>query len=360
MNANLDWDKYITHIEQVQTLAGNHFTLLDSANVATLASYLRKSIRSKVTPHNRFFLSEPSASVYSEANQVLKRIELDAQVKEVKGRLKLDESHPFFFDHPLDHVPGALVIEAIWQMLDCITAEQDPDNAELYRYVQRISITFRRWIEKELPTPLSLLLMDGGPDSLEFAGIVTQLGYIACELDLSLKYQQATEVKPLAAKSRQKAPRELLHKSNPHNVLISAIRQGSHQEFVCDLIPPSLGHVFYNGSVSDAGVRKSVPPMYLLEAARQITTHLGHSHYGVPMGSPMNLVAVDMQIQRPLALYEALELAHTPIIPEGAVLKDIVRFEIEIRSAGQAVGHIGITAQAVDKETYLKQRGLDV
>ncbi|MCP5207269.1 MAG: AMP-binding protein [Hahellaceae bacterium] len=359
MNANLDWDKYITHIEQVQTLAGNHFTLLDSANVATLASYLRKSIRSKVTPHNRFFLSEPSASVYSEANQVLKRIELDAQVKEVKGRLKLDESHPFFFDHPLDHVPGALVIEAIWQMLDCITAEQDPDNAELYRYVQRISITFRRWIEKELPTPLSLLLMDGGPDSLEFAGIVTQLGYIACELDLSLKYQQATEVKPLAAKSRQKAPRELLHKSNPHNVLISAIRQGSHQEFVCDLIPPSLGHVFYNGSVSDAGVRKSVPPMYLLEAARQITTHLGHSHYGVPMGSPMNLVAVDMQIQRPLALYEALELAHTPIIPEGAVLKDIARFEIEIRSAGQAVGHIGITAQAVDKETYLKQRGLD-
>ena len=40
----------------------------------------------------------------------------------MRATLRVDESHPFFFDHPLDHIPGTLLIEGVWQLLEHLPA----------------------------------------------------------------------------------------------------------------------------------------------------------------------------------------------------------------------------------------------
>ncbi len=376
MSEQLDWEPYLYGLDQVLTTAGNHFTLLDPENIDLIATYMRKAIRESVSTANRFFLPVVAPSAYAQKHQVLQDIQVDFQVKEAKARLALDESHPYFFDHPLDHVPGALVLQGIWQMLDQITAETDPDNPALLRYVSDIHIRFRKWIEKQVPTPLSLLLMDGGPEHLAFSGIVTQHGSIACELDLNLQYRAAQPLadsqqvsgSPAVPDSKGAArvrtaptPKEVLHKHRAENVFISEPEQTDVKSYCVQLLKPKPGHLFFDGChQAMADSRLCVEPLYLLESARQLATWAGHTLYHVPMGHPMNLISVDMRLVRPIQPGETLSMVHEQNDAQAAVLQDIVRLPVVIYSGEQRVGEIGITAQAVDKHTYLKQRNLEV
>ncbi|WP_370012895.1 AfsA-related hotdog domain-containing protein, partial [Nocardia cyriacigeorgica] len=55
-----------------------------------------------------------------------------------------DIGHPFLFDHPLDHVPGSLLIEACRQTALAMVLERAP------RLVG-VSSTFDRFVELDTP-----------------------------------------------------------------------------------------------------------------------------------------------------------------------------------------------------------------
>lgn len=48
-------------------------------------------------------------------NSVIALREMEAS-GEISGELLVDQSHPFFFDHKLDHVPGLLLAEGMLQL----------------------------------------------------------------------------------------------------------------------------------------------------------------------------------------------------------------------------------------------------
>ncbi|MCP5170256.1 MAG: hypothetical protein H6999_10950 [Hahellaceae bacterium] len=362
MNASLDWDNHVARIDQVQTLSGNHFTLLHGSNVQTLASYLRKALRAKVSTRNRLF-QEILPPFDPFATHVIEEVRLDALVKEAKARLCIDEQHPFFFDHPLDHIPGALMISGLWELLTDVTEPTDPDNPALCRYVQSLHVSFQRWAEKDVPTPLSLLLMDGGPQHLSVSGIVTQNAAIVAELDACVGYQPKDPAKQAMAgqastETSNHAPDfvRLLHKQREENVVIAQptlapAGSASVPRYQTRLAYPHAEH--YLSQKTSTGV---IHPMHLLEAARQMLTWLGHAHYGVPEGHPMNLISVEFQQSRPLYVGEPLTLEHEVLSGDQVRIKDIVQFRIELHDPLQPCGHILITAQAVDRELYERQR----
>ncbi|MFI9204917.1 ScbA/BarX family gamma-butyrolactone biosynthesis protein [Streptomyces sp. NPDC053048] len=81
------------------------------------------------------------------------------QDEEVVGQVAVDRSHPSLFDHPLDHIPGAVMVEAFRQtaLLAAHTVLGLPPR-ELS--VTRLSVDFTRFAEFELPTDCRAVLLD--------------------------------------------------------------------------------------------------------------------------------------------------------------------------------------------------------
>jgi 2-oxo-3-(phosphooxy)propyl 3-oxoalkanoate synthase len=62
--------------------------------------------------------------------------------------LRIDTGHPIFFDHPLDHAPGMLVLEAIRQCAHTELPETSP------AMVTRMDTTFNQYVELDSPCRL--------------------------------------------------------------------------------------------------------------------------------------------------------------------------------------------------------------
>ena len=63
--------------------------------------------------------------------------------------LKVDESDSYFFDHPLDHVPAILLIEAVYQLAEIISGEK-------LRFISSFDARFVRFCDKDQVTTVGL------------------------------------------------------------------------------------------------------------------------------------------------------------------------------------------------------------
>ncbi|WP_316527833.1 ScbA/BarX family gamma-butyrolactone biosynthesis protein [Kitasatospora brasiliensis] len=64
-------------------------------------------------------------------------------------RLRVDPGHPVYFDHPVDHVPGALLLEAVHQSAG--------------RAVRTLECTFHRFVEFDAPCTIVTAPLDPEP-----------------------------------------------------------------------------------------------------------------------------------------------------------------------------------------------------
>lgn len=85
---------------------------------------------------------------------------------EGRFQLRVDTSHPVLFDHPVDHVPGMLLLEAVRQAGHLIT----PDDSAMMP--STMDVTFHRYVEFDAPTwvtatPLSVATLQ--PDTRSYA-----------------------------------------------------------------------------------------------------------------------------------------------------------------------------------------------
>jgi hypothetical protein len=73
---------------------------------------------------------------------------------EFTTQLLVDERHPFFFDHPCDHVPGVLLLEGCAQLTTASLAQLSAvDLARLS--ICDYSVNFAQFVERDLPTTLT-------------------------------------------------------------------------------------------------------------------------------------------------------------------------------------------------------------
>jgi hypothetical protein len=82
-------------------------------------------------------------------NAVISTPVYDVERGEYSTTLIVDETHPYFFDHPCDHVPGMLLLEGSAQLACAITAVDAGDCV-----VSAYEVNFAKFLETNIPTVL--------------------------------------------------------------------------------------------------------------------------------------------------------------------------------------------------------------
>lgn len=104
----------------------------------------------------------PAAPIASIAPSALVRtglrdVVLSPAVGLGRWRLRVDTTHPLFFDHPLDHAPGLLLLEAACQAALMLPADH-PQS------VMGMDTSFTRYVELDAPCRIEVRPLDRDPE----------------------------------------------------------------------------------------------------------------------------------------------------------------------------------------------------
>lgn len=195
-------------------------------------------------------------------------LQIDAMSPDTaQGTVVVDQTHPFFYDHPLDHVPGLLLIETAMQAAEAWAAAHKTEGL----HPEALSVRFTRYCLHGRPISwrLGMTAQPGGRYALRV--LLTQDETPRAEVALMLARASALK----GALHCDVALPDMLHpaepaalnKHNPANVMIS--------EPVADdagttawMLPPDPGNLLADGP-DDAPWH----PLWLLEGWMQMLRH---------------------------------------------------------------------------------------
>lgn len=282
-------------------------------------------------------LPAPPTLRRSPAHTVIANMQQEAGGK-LSAQLVIDESHPYFFDHPLDHVPGILMLEGLLQLAEW----QAGDSA----WIRHIKLSFRRFCEKEALVGISMTPNAAGL----YEGTVEQSGHVACRFELGLAPRIAAAAMTASDPQRERPDLKLLHKHHAENVLVTPLFDLPSGEKACETFAPPAGHVLAEGDPQHYGM------LYLLETSRQFVMLLAHTVWEVPLGLPMNLLSIQLDLERPAPRGVPVTISHKPTPLGQHQDSAIVVVETRLSAGGQPLGRATVVAQALTKEAYAQQR----
>jgi hypothetical protein len=180
----------------------------------------------------------------------------------------VDLHDPVFFDHPLDHVPGMLLVVAGLELAEH-AAMLRPANVSF-------RLTFTKFCELDAPVEVSATREIGG-NPVEF----TQSGRSIARGLLGRRETALTaELAPVPAFGDGSIPSELVHRADPGNIAVGPFTVDAgrvwvrvHQQAAIGEIPPRASAV-----------------ASVIEAARQFAIAILHSRGQQPMGTNMTFV----------------------------------------------------------------------
>lgn len=257
--------------------------------------------------------------------------------------LHVDEGHPYFFDHPLDHVPGILLLEGVLQLAD-LAMEYYGING---MFIAAIDVRFKRYTEKQKTITIELKRTIQGD---RFDVVLVQSGNQVCECSVALA--SACMRMPGHTSKPRTVPypnKHLLHKSQDQNVLIGAMEDHADGLRVPTADVPE-GHFFRDGSSDTYSL------LYFLEIARQCFMLVAHTRLNVPLDVSMNLIELHFEITAPIPRDAAFT-----IMPEyqgerwtGLLQKG--RVEMTLLAPDELLGKAVIVSQVLRKDIYAIQR----
>jgi hypothetical protein len=254
-----------------------------------------------------------------------------------RATLVTDEGHPFFFDHPLDHVPGIQLVAAVLELVREAAAELelvreaaagDPP-AEHRRIVT--ALWFPQFCELDEPTELRVVRPTQGGDcwsvhAAQSRGSVCQ-GWV--------QYQTKESDAPAVASSvvepdgQDRAEGALVHRVRPENILVGPVARGADGVHRSALVRSSAEDHFF--TVRGAGVRHSEE---LIEAARQIAVLQWPFEHGWPVDVRLSLNRLRADLPATVAADRPLELHWRPGPLRGT--KSLAKVELHDRAAADA------------------------
>jgi len=251
---------------------------------------------------------------------------------------RVDDRHPYFFDHPLDHVPGILLVDAIQQL-----GEQELGEGE---FLSGLSLRFMRFCDKQSPT--QIVLAPAGDENRQVR--IVQGAQVA-----AVGVLQVVTAQPVVRTERADTTLQpetdiaLLHKKRAENVLVTPLVE-TRECVSTRALRPAAQHAL---SAGDPTVWSLT---YLLEVGRQALMLAAHGALGIPRNMPMNLASISISLPAPIARETPIMLSiirQKPLVVGDVMLADI---PIALSCGGHEIGEIRIKAQIVDPKTYQEQR----
>jgi hypothetical protein len=186
--------------------------------------------------------------------------------------LRVDLEDPFFFDHPLDHIPGVLLVCGLLAIARVASGDSPGRPAPARRIA--LSLTFGSFGETD--SPVTLTAWPGvGPASGTWEVRATQEGRAVCEGDITLRDEGGSA--DLGSPGRIEPGRtepgraDLVHRHRAENIVIGPARP---DDLVVPVLPLPAGHFLSRPGAPAAEL--------LIEAARQFTTMLLIERVGAP------------------------------------------------------------------------------
>ncbi|XRQ02353.1 AfsA-related hotdog domain-containing protein [Actinomadura welshii] len=264
--------------------------------------------------------------------------------------LVVDESDPFYFDHPLDHVPGMLLFSGLLEL-----AVRADELRWRGRRPGRVvaGLGFTRFCELRTPTALSCRPVPGPNRAWTVAA--RQAGEEVCEGSIAFALADAAPAAPprgaarpagtAAAVPAGRAPAALVHRHRPENVLVGEpVRRGRGVVEAAVLQPP-------------AGPEPPPPhrgPVEIVEAGRQFATLLEHAEHGRPMDVTLLWTALRLDIPCRLDRDAPLLLRWPITRPSGR--RSRCAATLADAATGADLGSLTYEAYAVDPEQYARTR----
>jgi hypothetical protein len=266
---------------------------------------------------------------------------------ELVDKLPVDRSHPMFFDHPLDHIPGMLMLsEAMRQV-----GKKGP--AERRRMAA--TFTFHKFAEFE---PAVETWMTPGETDGSWDSEMVQNGTVLCGGRFSTPNsgpwaEVADEVPDTNPDGWRPPPRvpasgHLVRRSRSENVLLG--QPASNEDLVrVALIDPPEGH-YFRARAADA---RSAEEM--VEAARQFATLLWIRDPGTKPEAQLVLNEVEFDLPCSLPRSALVELRWHRQAMRGSRW----RLVFEASAAGHAFGTATVDFRGVSATAYRRLRGRD-
>lgn len=249
------------------------------------------------------------------------------------AQLVVDEANPYFFDHALDHVPGILLIEGVLQLAEHAV----PGLLGEHQFIHGLSIRFHRYVQKNRPVTVEFQQQGDTP---VYVARLMQDEQLMCLCTLSIARGNAAagtpRLNPVAPCTRQ----AWLHKERPENILVGDI--DAHGRVSTTAVTP--GHFFQDGHPHCHSM------VYFLEIARQAYMQIAHGPMAIALNTPMNLLALDFTLQRPLTRGQPLTLTTPagPATPQPVFKTN--RTVIQLWADGQPLGQANLTAQVLSDQ----------
>lgn len=250
-----------------------------------------------------------------------------------RGSVRVDLQDPVFFDHPLDHVPGMLLVVAGLELAEH-AAMMRPANVSF-------RLTFTKFCELDAPVEVRATRETDG-NAFEYL----QSGRsIASGLLGQRKIALPSELAPVPAFASGSIPGELVHRADPGNIAVGplAVDAGRvwarvHEQAAICGIPPRASAV-----------------ASIIEAARQFVIAILHVWGQQPMGVKMIFVGLTADV--PSAVPQGCmtrALSWQPTRPD-----QMRKLHIDVHAVGDRavkVGSIVIATRCVDDVEYAQLR----
>jgi A-factor biosynthesis hotdog domain len=259
--------------------------------------------------------------------------------------LRIPYLHPFFFDHPLDHVPGMLTVCALLDLAGAAAGDQLDRAGRL-----GLSLAFPAICGLSRPTVLSVALDRSLAGRWQVRSV--QDGVVTCA-----GWVQPTDGLAGVATGAERADRssrcrpDLLHRTRLDNVLLGP-PTSEPDAVAAALLHPPAGHYLTGFGCNGYSARG------LIEAGRQFATMLVHQAVGKPPDTKMIWLAVEADLPcAPVAgVVVALRWQQRPRQHSGSRVR--LEFDLVDRSSAAVLGSLAYSGRAISPAAYERFRAI--
>jgi hypothetical protein len=182
--------------------------------------------------------------------------------------LRIPENHPFFFDHPLDHVPGILTLFGLFDLINAATPKR-PDWCT-GRLTAELSFPGMCGLDEAV----ILSVMPDGEDADRYLLRATQGDLTGCDGWLRIVGDSGFAEAPHGRRIVRPSPCPpgLVNRVRMDNVLLGP--PTGQETVLASLVPPPAGHYLAEAGYQEYSVRGTI------EAGRQFASMILHHAAG--------------------------------------------------------------------------------
>ena len=284
---------------------------------------------------------------------------IPGDILKLSAELMVNEKHLFFFDHPLDHISGVQLIEAMLQIVQVEYLFKNGFDMKTPLFFSNVQVEFAKICRKETISKIIIEQVgyQGKDKGLSlFNGHVRDDTTILCKGEFRVSMLDDGEThnpsalqqnEYLADNRIRPCPKEFVHKNNPINVFISeptyetesANKTNPYENMVFTIIPVG-SHPFFSDYIGP-----HVPFLYLLEAFRQTQRYIDHvrkNDNSFFLSCRSYLVLLGIELKRPIFRSETVHLIMKKISPQQIGRNMLVSTNSHIVANGDVVGSCNV------------------